>query len=358
MFEVGFYKTFEHTQGVVVPLPRLLEAIKTGKWKEQVERYRETRDSSIKESLPCYTVSGVFRGTKSIKNLVKKTYLLSLDIDDFEGSHGDLISYFERGDLRKYLYHVSKSCGEGGYCVLIKIKEFEDYEQYKAIYHSVYTELEETGLNKVSKFDYLQNLNRLRFVSYDPDAITFDITTLADYYKELDPPNKVEIKEEEKVVKTFMVGNELSDHEKFDVILERYVEHSGDFGQKGTRHDWILGLGRWACRGGVDESFVVNYALNHFQNPSRPTVWAKEVRKAIKDSYKSYSAEKGTYEPRKKFSYKDILSADNSEEVKTQIYLAIADKLNYLETLKKEKKETKFVESQVLFLKKIVEYIN
>jgi len=355
MYKVGIYKTMKvPSPNYIVDLRAILEGIKSGQWKEQVSKYRKTKDSSIKDNLPCYTVGGVFGTTKEIKNLVTPSNILSLDIDEFEGSLDTLMGYL--APIESSLYHVSKSCGDKGYCVLVKIKEFRDYDHFKMIYHAVYSDLEEAGLDKVSKFDYLPNLNRLRFVSYDPNCLTFDEKTLQDYTKELVLPIDVEIKEKGELVKRFVIGSDrLSDSDKFEEVLSKFIEYSGDFGSRGTRHDWILGLARWCCRADISESWLSSQLVSNYHNSARPEVWRKEVLRCVRDSYRAYSAERGNFVVTKKFSYDDILSCSNVEQVKEQVYLLIADKLNYVDYLLREKKPTTFVEKEIKFYKKIVD---
>ena len=355
MNKVGLYKNMRvASPNVVIDIGLILKGIKEGQWKEQVERYRSTKKASIKESLPCYTAGGIWGSSKAISNIVSPSNLISLDIDDFKGDHQELLSYLK--PISSSVYHISKSCGESGYCVLVAHKDYTDYEHYKKIYHALYTELEETGLTKVSKFDHLQNLNRLRFVSYDPEAITYE-ANLTQYQKELEPPHKVEIFEKNELVNKFDIGGGLSDDEKFEEVLSKYIEYSGDFGARGTRHDWILGIARWSCRADINQGWLESHLLSNYQNSSRPQVWRSEVIKCIKSSYNSYSAERGTFEITKKFSYADILASSNVEEVKQQVYLLIADKLNYGEYLVSNNKSDKFVRQEVQFLKKVVDYL-
>jgi hypothetical protein len=72
------------TEGVKTTLSVILEAIKTGRWKDQVSKYRETKESLLKENFPCFTVSGMFLPTKSVANLKEQSGYLSLDLDNFE----------------------------------------------------------------------------------------------------------------------------------------------------------------------------------------------------------------------------------------------------------------------------------
>ena len=357
MFKVGIYKTMKvASPNYVLDLRLILDGICEGKWKDQVGKYRKSGDSAIKDSLPCYTIGGVFGATKEISNLKTPSNLLSLDVDDFEGKLDKLMEYL--APIAPSIYHVSKSCGGKGYCVLVKIKPFEDYGHFKRIYHAVYTDLEATGLDKVSKFDYLPNLNRLRFVSYDPTCLTFDEKSLQDYTKELDLPIDVEIKEKGELVTRFVIGSDrLTDEEKFKEVLSKFITFSGDFGSRGTRHDWILGLARWTCRADISEDWLKGQLVSNYHNNARPEVWRQEVLRCVRDSYRAYSAERGNFTITKKFSYDDILSCSNVEQVKEQVYLLISDKLNYADYLVREKKSSTFIEKEVRFLKKIVDML-
>ena len=325
MFKVGIYKTMKvPSPNYVLDLRLILDGICDGKWKDQVGKYRKSGDSTIKDSLPCYTIGGVFGATKEISNLKTPSNLLSLDVDDFEGKLDKLMEYL--APIAPSIYHVSKSCGGKGYCVLVKIKPFDDYGHFKRIYHAVYTDLEATGLDKVSKLDYL--------------------------------PIDVEIKEKGELVTKFVIGSDrLTDEEKFKEVLSKFITFSGDFGSRGTRHDWILGLARWTCRADIGEDWLKTELVSSYHNPARPEVWRQEVIRCVRDSYRAYSAERGNFTVTKKFSYDDILSCSNVEQVKEQVYLLISDKLNYADYLVREKKSSTFIEKEVRFLKKIVDML-
>ena len=151
--QVGYYRSmFEKVPSAQVDVVKILEGIRDGKWKNQIEQYRNTSNSKIKENLPCFTVGGVFNRSKDIKNLVSQSGLLSLDIDDYKFGREDLLDTltYEMGGS---LYSLFKSTGGRGYCALINIKKYENYEQFLRIYNSIYLKLVDEGLDKDSKFD-------------------------------------------------------------------------------------------------------------------------------------------------------------------------------------------------------------
>ena len=353
--QVGYYRSmYEKAPSAQVDVVKILEGIRDGKWANLINRYRETGNDTIKSSLPCFTVGGVFNGSKDIKNLVSQSGLLSLDIDDFQGGREDLyMMLYDKLDLS--LFSLFKSTGGKGYCALVKIKKYDTYEQFQRIYNSIYQELVEAGLDKISKFDWLPNLNRLRYVSYDPDIYIYEKAQAWINEKEL-PYKEVEVVSKG-VSKKFSVGSNLTDEEKFEVVLSKYVEYVGGFGEKGTRHDWVLGLARWCCRADIDERWLTSHLQANYHNSARPEIWSREVAKCVRDSYKSYATERGNFTVTKQFSYDDVLKCTNVEEVKEQIYLLIADKLNYVEYLKSERKSSTFVEKEIKFMKKILNYL-
>ena len=349
--KVGFYKNMTVKGGYIFEVDKILEAIKAGNWADQVLEYRETGDQSIKDNLPAFTVGGVFSPTKSISNLQTASGLLSLDIDDYQKDRGTLMGIL-KGTLGSSFYSLFQSTGGKGYCALVKIKKFRDYDHYKMIYEDVYQHLVgNTDLSSTSKFDYLPNLNRLRFVSYDPDL--YLNTNPTEWTGERELPIEEYIPDRVSPQKIVIKGG-LSDEEKLEEVLSRYVSFAGEFGASKTRHDWVLGLARWACRADIDDSFLTNYILVHYDNSSRPSVWPSEVRRCVRDSYRAYQGQRGTLEPTKKFSYDDIQGCKNGEEVREQLYLLIIDKENFYES--QEKKST-FLKKEIDFLKKLSMFV-
>jgi hypothetical protein len=345
---------YEKAPSAQVDVVKILEGVRDGKWANLINRYRGTGNDTIKNSLPCFTVGGVFDGSKDIKNLVSQSGLLSLDIDDFRGSRDEL--YMSLVDvLSMSLFSLFKSTGGKGYCALVAIKKYDNYDQFQRIYNSIYQELDGKGLGKLSKFDWLPNLNRLRYVSYDPDIYIYEKAQA--WGDELELPYKEVEVVSKGVSKKFSVGSNLTDDEKFSIVLSKYVDYVGDFGEKGTRHDWILGLARWCCRADVEQNWLTSHLQSNYHNPARAEIWSREVAKCVRDSYKSYAAERGNFTVTKQFSYDDVLKCTNVEEVKEQIYLLIADKLNYCDYLKSEKKSSTFVEKEIKFMKKILNYL-
>lgn len=351
--QVGFYKSMKSTQVYEVTLEAILNGIRDGRWADQVLKYRENGDTSIKGSLPCFTVGGIFSPTKSAENIKSFSGLLSLDLDNTTIPQEQVRAYVEDG-IGDHLVAFFRSTGGKGYCALVSVKNVESSYQFKRVYQAIYERVK-PELDVTIKFDHLPNINRLRYVSYDPmlciypSPIPFEGEAAIENTVTLPLP-----KSEKNVAVTF---GSISDDEKLKIVLEKYEDYAGKFGEKGTRHDWTLGLARWACRADIDEGFLVSYCLTNFNNPSRPDVWRSEVARCIRDSYRSYGAERGSVAIEKKFSFDGILKASNVEQVREQLIWYIADKTNYKKSLEGNGKSSTFVEKEIKFLTKILNYL-
>lgn len=59
---VSYYKNLSDKVGVVAPIGKIYQAIKDGKWSEQIELHRSGKidgKDPFKGTIPCFTVGGV-----------------------------------------------------------------------------------------------------------------------------------------------------------------------------------------------------------------------------------------------------------------------------------------------------------
>lgn len=351
--QVGLYRNMKSTQIYAVDLSAILDGIYTGRWADQVLKYRDSGDTSIKDSLPCFTVGGIFSPTKSAENIKSFSGLVSLDLDNTE-LDADVVREYLQDGIGDHLVAFFKSTGGKGYCGLVAVKNVESAQQFKRVYQAIY-EKASKKLPSSIKFDHLPNINRLRYVSYDPMMCIYPSPIPFEEEAEIETVVALPLpKSERNIAVTF--GN-ISDDEKLKIVLERYEEYAGKFGERGTRHDWVLGFARWCVRADINYMTVVDYCLTNFHNSSRPDVWRSEVARCITDSYRSYGAERGTVTIEKKFSFDDILKSSNVEQVREQLIWYIADKTNYKKSLEGNGKSSTFVEKEIKFLTKILNYL-
>jgi hypothetical protein len=343
---VSLYKNLSDKVGVVAPINKIYEGIRSGRWKEQVELHRSGQidgKDPFKGTIPCFTVGGVFIGGKSNDNCSIPSGLVSFDFDGVSGAYSLLETLDELG-MDIYTHACFKSLSGDGLCVIFKIPTTNSNEEYQRRYRNIYN-LIYPHVKDLCKLDSLPNLSRLRFVSSDPDIYTNEgcRTWEGIEPEETEKPKVLVQKSENKLV--------TDDSELFDIALFNYEQACGVFGGGGkTRHDWVLGLGRYLCRGGVSEEYGISRVIDSFPNPDRAAVWNSEVRRAIKSAYRRYASEQGTYTPVEKFDYGDIEKAVNFEEVLLQVIRYIEEKKGLVEYLKKEGKKTEYVEKEIKFL--------
>ena len=129
-----------------------------------IEEYRKTGDKTIKESLPCYTVSGTFN-TRNEKSLISHSGIVCIDIDEDKNLDVENFSEIKQLiDQIPYVAYCSFSCGGKGYFVLIPIKHADKHREH---YESICNDFERCGITVDRK---CIDVSRLRCASLDDDA--------------------------------------------------------------------------------------------------------------------------------------------------------------------------------------------
>jgi hypothetical protein len=161
MSEVSFYKTKETTkESVTVQLDLLMQGVKRGKWKKQIDKYRSTGDSVDKLSLPCFTGSGIFSKRNSA-GLITHSGFLIIDIDKV--SEPEKVKQVLSQD--RFTSFCFLSASGAGVAVVVKIDPAKHLESFKAI-GAYYKEEYSINIDQSCK-----NVDRLRFISFDPDLM-------------------------------------------------------------------------------------------------------------------------------------------------------------------------------------------
>lgn len=338
---VSLYKSMRSLQPYEIGVSQVLGYIREGRWAENVK-------TTDKEDLPCFTVSGTFIGSKAQENLKTQSGLLSLDIDSFGSNLPNILQALS--PIRPNIYSYFKSVSGKGLCVLVAIDGFEDVNDFKEIYESLY-QLLEPSLRELCKFDYLPNLNRLRYVSHDPDLFLNEQAVAYTERKEV--PYKIEFKDQSKLKTVSLELNKLIGLDRIKKVDEVYTANVGQFGANGKpRHDWVLGFTRWCCRADVGEQECYDYICLNYKVPERGSVWDGEVRRCIQSSYSTYAHERGEYVPSKQFDFRDIKSCANIEEVKNIFLTFIGREEEYAEQADKD-----FLKYKVEFYKQIYRWL-
>jgi len=342
---VGIYPNMASVEGRSIDLSLLCNFIKN-------ERWADTIKTTPKEELPCFTVGGVFKGAKSQDNLAQPSNIASLDIDNLGQNLDEVMGVLTK--IRPHIYSYFRSRSLNGLCVLVAIDDFDSVDDYKEIYEALFSEV--SDLAKIVKFDYLPNLNRLRYVSSDPD-LYLNIEAIP-FTKRLTPPTKIEVKVDNKLVSVSLDLNKLTGADRVNKVAESYTHFTGAFGANGKpRHDWVLGLARWMCRADVDQYDALSFIQTNYHNGDRGAVWEREVARCVRDSYRTYAVERGTHIPDKPFDYRDINTATDLEQVRDNFLTFIGKEEEYVEGLGDDNKSKVFLKSKISFLKTIYRWL-
>lgn len=271
-----FKNITQTTEGTIIDINKVLEYIKDGRWLFQINNYRgliksvgKKSDSAkaAKKALPYFTVSGTF-SKRSDEGLIDHSGFVAIDIDSLEPEQIKQTKTKLEKDL--YSYSVFYSCSGNGLCVIVKIDPETHYETFEnlAIYYSQNFNIE---------IDYLADVSRARFISYDPnlylnkDSKQFDLA--------------YELKEE--TVYDFHTTNQ--DTEKNLLKAVEMVEREKTYAD-GGKHNYMLDLAKVANKFGVDLS-----TFQGFVRASYPD-WYKSPTNAIEHTYRKRINEHGIFQ--------------------------------------------------------------
>jgi len=261
-------------------LASVLEKIKGGHWKKQVEKYRNTcrakgKDSEeakrMKRAMPAFTVSGTFAERKD-DQLINHSGFVAIDIDNLE----DLKPYLRSIQIDPYVYSCFASVSGNGLCLIVKV----DPEEHYSFREELFTDFRDYFQQRHNiSIDKLADISRLRFISYDPDLYLFEKSRAFTIGCEHESPPAVTDGEILRV-------REWTDDEKLDFAVRKVATERGEF-LEGDRHKYIFSLANFANRLGVPRS-----VLEAFCNASYPH-WRENPSNAIKWVYKNRSAQYG-----------------------------------------------------------------
>lgn len=206
----------------------LASLLLSDKWRDKVQAVRNEADGErrkqMKGTLPAFTPSGTF-SSKAADGLVKHSGFICIDID---GKDNASVSNF--AELKRLIRAVPcvEYCGLSvsgtGYFCLIPIADASKHREYfRALAH----DFRRCGITIDKK---CVNVNRMRFVSYDPAPY---VNTAALPYDYILPATEPTARTAAKVI-----GRTVSDAESKDYfeaacreIEQRHIDITGDYGQ-------------------------------------------------------------------------------------------------------------------------------
>lgn len=202
-----------------VDIEKVFDSIKTGKFWGVVKQYRETKDSSFKKTIPCYTPSGVF-SHRSIDGLTEYTGILSLDIDKKDNPDIDLQAIMNQLESNDYIRCYHKSVGGEGYAVYIEVDSEPEYhnQAFEAV-EKAFRDKYGIIIDKACK-----DVSRLRFVSADSKL----------YYNRKSKQLHIEVK---KIYERNQYDNNTGDDVYLIRLLDRIVDSGIDITD--IYSDWV-----------------------------------------------------------------------------------------------------------------------
>lgn len=162
--KVSIYKGVLDVEGELAPIGVILDAIRDGRWKDKISELRsiqtDAEQKSFKNTLPCFTGSGIFLNRNN-DGLVVHSGIMILDFDAKDNPR--IIE--KRQDLiaDRHTAFLFTSCRGNGLAVGVKIdgvKHAETFQYLEQYYQEKHGLITDKGCKDVC---------RLRFISYDPD---------------------------------------------------------------------------------------------------------------------------------------------------------------------------------------------
>ena len=279
----SYYANVKSMQNQVITLAQFVTAIRSERWKAQVEAFRRCKAEgklkeaeTIKGKLPGVVSAGVCEGGHSKKNVRSLSGFMMMDIDDYEGDIHELIR-----KLREFPWvqaaWISVS-GTGAKAeVAIEVDTVEEYEkQAYPIVAQYLSRVLDTPMDM-----HCRDLSRICYASYDPDA----------FYKEEECEPFPWREEWEKRQAEAGKETESSD-EPVKVTAQGLVKKFlDDFIEqhpyvRSHRHDFQLALGREARRVGMNESEFDELVSLAVSQLSMPDCDGPEIRRNLTDAYR------------------------------------------------------------------------
>ena len=172
--KIGYYSNVEDNVGTEISLHDFLFC---DKYKEQIEYIRSISDEDVQKrlklQLPMATISGTFAPTCKAENLVAHSTHLCIDIDKKDNIDVDWFDdmKYEWRNIPQILYAGHSIRGKGWFAIF----RIAYPDKHEAQFEALKRDFANSGLiiDKACK-----NVNRMRFISYDPEPYVNEDATL------------------------------------------------------------------------------------------------------------------------------------------------------------------------------------
>ena len=266
-----FRNVYDRDCSNVVHLYQIIEAIQQGRWKKQIEAFRNEPDKEkskhLKFNLPCFTISGTFM-SRSALGINDYSYLVVADIDDLSPKELERCKSLLTGDPHTLCYFESPS---KGLKVIFGVSTGpEHHRDYAFRTMKIYLE----GLIGIKLDDSGKDISRLCFVSYDPDLYI--------------NPNAVDIEVEVENVDEFYsvtINKDLEPSFDIDYVYKTCVKmikasKTGGF-YKGNRNNYIFCLASLCSEVGIPEQMTYSLISRQYSSLGK-----KEIVNTIRSAFK------------------------------------------------------------------------
>jgi hypothetical protein len=257
------------------PLINIINDIKTGKYKAQINKIRSLKDqgkekeaNELKTQLPAFTATGTFNDGRSITKINTYSKYLILDIDKLTATQ--LKDVINTAHLAPYTQASFISPGGKGLKIIVKVNTAQ--EHHNEAYNQV-VDYYEQALN-IDIDTSGKDICRLCFVSYDEDCY---INQNADSYKIITTN-----KESKKPAQDYKDKNiqPLSTEELLDRCL-KFTEQKEQY-HEGNRNNFIFLFASNANRFGIYEDQTIDFCLTNFDLNDR------EIKSSVRSAYKNH----------------------------------------------------------------------
>lgn len=164
MSQISIYRNAKDSTSLEVQdIFQFLEDVRSGKYKDLVERIRNESDIAtrkhLKESCPMVTISGTFSKRRRA-DLIKHSGLICIDIDNIAPHF--FVKLAEDIWTDKYVYAAFKSISGNGIAVIIQIDPLRHEDAFEGLAR-YFAENYQIAIDRSCK-----DITRARFISYDP----------------------------------------------------------------------------------------------------------------------------------------------------------------------------------------------
>lgn len=252
MSQVSIYQNTYDDNPLPVPLNNILSAIRKGKYEDTILAIRSIKDPEKrrkeKTKLPAFTTSGIFSG-KTASTLEEHSGYIAMDFDNIGDQIDDARSILYAD---KYTYAGFLSVSGNGLCIIVKIDGKRHQEAFEGLERYYFK-------NYSLQIDHAtSNINRLRYVSYDPDL---HINEHSESFAEYAPKKKGRPQKAAYVIAT---------DTDFDYVMQQIQKQRIDITK--DYRDWIkIGYCLYSKFGSAGEDYYHAISQFHSEYDKRTT---------------------------------------------------------------------------------------